>query len=383
MFSRNILRMTLSVALVLGVATVVIAFPADRAQRASTDRTLLARFSDRAIVTSRHFTSQIHTTLASSFGSNSYIRPGAPFEYTEFGGSQEEVVPWVGTNVALLVPESESSSLKPKVMSEVVNALDSAWAEYELVTGQSPTPYFTHDGRDSVAVVRKDSACAGDAACSYLGETGTEIFKPYFETLYDGVQQNNQYDQALFYEFGRNFWFYGNSLAGTESPGTTYGSTVTTGFAVFMRFRSMDATGTPGGPFNGTPFPTFEAQDWSLVYDYDSDLSDTFANTLAVGQSPGPNGGTDFLASILNLLTRYGGDCFLQHFLSDAASESAATSDDEAVTNFVNAATEAAGVNLGPFFYDYWGFPQSDGQTNPRAANGIANLPRFPTSSGC
>jgi hypothetical protein len=51
------------------------------------------------------------------------------------------------------------------------------------------------------------------AACSYLGVTGTEIEPPYFQTLYDGIANNDLYDQALFYEFGRNFWFYGDALA--------------------------------------------------------------------------------------------------------------------------------------------------------------------------
>ena len=198
-------------------------------------------------------------------------------------------MPWVGKNVAVLVPKSKSASLAPKTMTKMIDALDSAWAEYQHVTGQSPSQYITYDKRDSIAVVPQ--TCG--AACSYIGATGTEIEPSYFQTLYNGIANKNQYDQPLFYEFGRNFWFYGNSLA----PSTTYGSTATTGYAVFMRFRSMDAVGIPGGPYNGTPFPTFESQEWALVYDYDSDLSDTFANTLAVGSSPGMYGGTDFFAS--------------------------------------------------------------------------------------
>jgi serralysin len=243
----------------------------------------ITQFLDRSLISTGSVVRHSYGSGDGSLASDGYIKPGAPFVYTEFGGSQETVVPWVGTNVAVLVPKSESASLKPETMTEIINALDSSWTEYQTITGQSPTPDYTYDGRDSIAVVKTDSFCSGDAACSWLGMTGTEIFKPYFRTLYNGVSNNNQYDQALFYEFGRNFWFYGSSLAGVENPGTTYGSqTVTTGFAVFMRFRSMDATGTPGGPFNGTAFPTFEAQDWALVYDYDSDLSDTFANTLAI-----------------------------------------------------------------------------------------------------
>src|SRR5438270_5604357 len=139
-------------------------------------------------------------------------------------------------------------------MTKIIDAFDRAWNYYKSITGQAPLPFRTYRGRDSIAVVTQ--TCG--AACSYLGETGSEIEDSYFQTLYDGVANNDQYDQAMFYEFGRNFWFYGNSLA----PGTTYGSTATTGFAVFMRFRSMHAIGIQGGPFNGTPFRTFESQVW-------------------------------------------------------------------------------------------------------------------------
>ena len=345
----------------------------------------IVSFTDQALASNRPAVRHAYGSGSpvETFSSDGYVQPGSSFIYTEFGGTTETVVPWVGDNVAVLVPKSESSSLSAKTMTEVIDALDSSWSEYEFVTGQSPALDYSYDGRDSVAVVKTDSACAGDAACSYLGVTGTEIFNSYFETLYNGVAINNQYDQALFYEFGRNFWFYGPSLAGDEDPGTTYGSTVTTGFAVLMRFRTMDATGIPGGPFSGTPFPTFEAQDWALVYDYDSDLSDTFANTLAVGASPGIYGGTDFFASILNLLSRYGGECFLKRFFAAASSEPAAVTDDEAVTNFVNATSQAAEVDLGPFFYTYWGFPKANGTSQPRKASGIAHLPRLASNPTC
>jgi hypothetical protein len=295
------------------------------------------------------------------------ISPGPPFTYTTFAGAGVTMTPWVGRNVALLTPVGES--LDPTIMSKIVAALDAAWDYDASITGQRPAPFFQYERRDTIAVV--PTSCG--TACSFLGETGTEIDPSYFQTaVYNDVQNNNQYDQALFYEFGRSFWFYGSQL----SPNDTYGSTATTGFAVLMRFQSMDAIGVQGGPYNGIPFTTFQAQVWGIAQYYDGDLSKTFANTLAVGQSPSLYEGTDFYASILHLLaTHYGGDCFIQHFLTTVASEPSATNDDAAVTNLITAASQVANVDLRPFFYDYWSFPQPNGTKNPRAAGGIAALP--------
>lgn len=40
---------------------------------------------------------------------------------------------------------------------------------------------------------------------SYLGATGIQVLSPYWNLLYTGVAERNEYDQVLFYEFGRNF----------------------------------------------------------------------------------------------------------------------------------------------------------------------------------
>jgi hypothetical protein len=302
------------------------------------------------------------------------ISPGPPVTYTTFVNAQDTLTPWVGQNVAILTPLGQS--FDTATMSKIIGALDAAWNYYASITGRQPTPYSEYQGRDTIAVVT--TSCG--AACSLIGLTGTEINPSYFQTLYDGVQNNNQYDQALFYEFGRNFWFYESQLA----PSTTYGSTATTGFAVLMRFESMGAIGVQGAPYDGTPFSTFQAQVWGIAGYYDSDLTKTFANTLAVGVSPSVYGGTDFFASIVHLLaTHYGGDCFIQHFLAAAINKPSVTTDDAAVSNFIMTASQVAGANLGSFFYNYWGFPQPNGTTNPRVAGGIAALPASSRSAVC
>ena len=66
--------------------------------------------------------------------------------------------------------------------------------------------------------------------------TGTEILAPYFLTLYNGVLQHGQYDETLFYEFGRSFWSYGSQL-GTVDP-------FVTGFAIANNFLAAATTAT-------------------------------------------------------------------------------------------------------------------------------------------
>ena len=107
---------------------------------------------------------------------------------------------------------------------------------------EGPDPYHTYNGLATVAVV--PSTCG--LGCSQQGRTGIELQQSLFDTLYEGVHDDGQYDQTLFYEFGRNFGFYGDKIAyktPDEDP-------ITTGYAVFMRFMAMDAVGVsppPGG----------------------------------------------------------------------------------------------------------------------------------------
>jgi len=297
------------------------------------------------------------------------ILPGKAITYTTFAGAKVTLDPWVGRNVAVLTPPGSAFGFP--TMTNVISALDASWDDYASIAGKLPTPYSptTYKGRDTIAVVV--TSCG--AACSYIGYTGTEINPSYFQTLYDGVKFHQQYDQVQFYEFGRNFWFYDSQLG----PNTTFGSTTTTGFAVLMRFQTMNDIGISGGPYNATPFPQFESQVWGLTGIYDAALSDTFANTLAVGNSPGMYGGTDFFASIVHLLsTHYGGRCFVKDLFASIATDPATSTDDGAVTNFVNSASHVAGVDLGPFFYGHWAFPRADGTTGARVAGGIASLPK-------
>jgi hypothetical protein len=244
-------------------------------------------------------------------------------------------------------------------MTKLVTALDRAWSYYATTTGQLPATAHSLNGRDEIAEV---SATCG-AGCGYIGATGIEIQTTYFEAMYRRLANHDQYDQIPFYELGRNFWFWSDQLE-FQPPDQ---DPVVTGFAVWMRFRSMNAAGVKGAPFNGTPFSTFHSQVAALAGQYEADPSLTFADTLAMDKSPGLYGGTDFWASLMmQLAHRHGGQTFVTRFWHHVGTLPAASSTTDAVTNWVRAARYAACTDLRPVFYKRWGFPRPDGSVTAR-----------------
>jgi hypothetical protein len=289
-----------------------------------------------------------------------------PITYHAFDGHTETLVPWRGEEVALL--SDPAAERDPAVMRNLLSALDRAYRFYSTAMGREPTPYFTLEGRTTIAQVT--STCG--AGCGYLGFTGIEIASGYFEGMYEQAK-SNLYDQIPFYELGRNFWFYGSQLAfrpPQQDP-------VTAGFAVWMRFESMDAARVGGD----LQLEKMRSQMESLVDAYDANPSLTFSQTLAENKSPGPLNGTDFWASIMTRLADlYGGEQFIERFFERAPGLPVAESTADAVTNWVRASSYAACADLTDFFYLRWGFPQPDGTVEDRVA--ASSVP-FPAPEAC
>jgi hypothetical protein len=296
----------------------------------------------------------------------------APVTYSAFDGHSEVLTPWQGAKVAVLVEPGIRRSRA--VMTKMVCALDRAWRYYHRTTGETPTPVRTTNGRTDVAEV---SSTFGNAGSTFLGGAGTEIQTTYFEYGYQDIKGDDLYDQIPFYEFGRSFWFWTNQLS--YSPPCSVGDPPTTGFAVWMRFRSMHAAGVHGAPLFGTatPFATFRSQVRGLEGIYDANTSDTFAGTLCQNTSPGMYGGTDFWASIMmKLASHYNGQTFVKRFWHHLGSLPAATSTPSAITNWLSDADYASCVDLSSVFYQRWGFPQPDGSVvNPRPAASTVPFP--------
>lgn len=276
-------------------------------------------------------------------------------QYQSFQNQTYTLKPWLGTNIAILTPTN--AAFGTNVMTQIVTALDKAYDLYRTATGRQPNTWepTTLYGRDTISVV---SATCG-AGCGYLGFNGIEILPAYFDILYNGVATNNQYDQVLFYELGRNFWFYSEQLQ-YLSPDS---DPVVTGFAVYMRFISMDAAGVAGGPFNGHSFTTFRTTVTNLMDSYIANSSLNWGNTFRTGQAPSNPlglGGADLIASLLMRIGRdFGGPGFPTNFWRYAEYRRRATTTQTAVDNFIFAACAAVNQNLTGIFSDTWKFPVS------------------------
>jgi hypothetical protein len=281
-------------------------------------------------------------------------QPTAAVPYQSFNGAALQLYPWRGERVALLTPTAD---LDPAVMQRIVNSFDRVYDYYHAATGRTPQPARVLDGLSTIAVV--PSTCG--AGCAYLGSTGIEMLPEWFNTLYTGVRDRNQFDQVVFYEFGRNFWFYSPPL---EYKAPENGGSVVTGYAVLMRFLSMEAVGASGGPFNGVPFSQFRQTVEGLVDTYTATPNLNWQNTLAIGLAP-PNsmnlGGADLFASfVLRLRRDYGGEAFIRQLWPAAGNRPAASTTQQTVDNFIIAASVAANRNLTNLFTTQWRWPLSE-----------------------
>jgi serralysin len=262
--------------------------------------------------------------------------------YTSIDGTQLELVPWEGQHVAYL---TQSEALDPDVMARIVAATDEAWEFYASVTGREPTPFepFTLNGRGTIADV--PTTCG--AGCGFLGFTGIELQSTFFRSLYDGVANNNRYDQPVFYELGRNFWFYGDQL-GAIDP-------FVTGFAIVNRFLSMDAAGVAGSPVDGViDFEFFREQILQEIGRlYLADPASTWQSTLLNNQVPANPiglGATDVAGSLFYRLHEDMGPQAYTQFFRALENRPLAQSPDAAVENFIAAAESATGADYHALF---------------------------------
>jgi len=271
--------------------------------------------------------------------------PPTTVPYTSFQNADYSLYPWVGSKVALL---TATNTLDVATVNSILQALDAAYTIYEEITGTDPAPVTstTLNGRDTIAELPDGNTTCG-AGCTYIGATGTEIMATYFMDLYNGVLEHGQYDQVLFYEFGRSFWFYNSQLA-PVGP-------FVTGFAIANRFITMDRIPVVGGPFNGTlPYPQFEQSIVSdLLSAYLADPQYSWENTLAINQ-PYPNSSgwssSDLAGSMIyRIYSDNGFNAYAQFWKALAALAPAVTQDD-AIRNFLAAATTATGRNYGFLF---------------------------------
>jgi hypothetical protein len=326
-----------------------------------TSTTMPWSYNFLGVTSSASFTSvRISSDDGINIGNVTYGPIGGPpslpqVTYTSIYGDPYRMNVWEGAHISFLTPTSRTD-LNPTTMAKIVTTVDKAYEYYKLATGSDPIPYapnFYRNGRGTIAAVDY----TGGAGYSYLGWTGIELLTPYFNALYNGVRDNNQYDQVVFYELGRNFWHYGGELGGTSIGAKSF----CTGFAVFMRYKSLEYTGEAGGIVNGN-YADCETRTKALVDQYTADASLNFSNTLGVGQGvPGSGlGSTDLFASFLFRLGRdYGGDDFFLNIWKEVGNRPDITTDQGAIDNFFLASCYTAHQNLTDLFVDDWRWPIS------------------------
>jgi hypothetical protein len=269
-----------------------------------------------------------------------------PQTYTTFEGTTLNLYKWEGTYTMIL---SGTDTLSPGVMTNWINAMDGAYSYYYSCTNQNPICYTDItciDGKSTIA--RVDATCG--AGCGYLGWTGIELLEPYFDAFYHALATDEQYNQEPFYEFGRNFWFFSDKLEYlSDDP-------VVTGYAVFMRFMSMDYLGLQGADFGSWTFPQFQNKVKELLNTYMADPGLNWGNTLGAGQGIAGSdlGATDLFASFcFYLKENYGGHAWVQNVWKYAGQRPDALTDQDAVDNFIIASSQAANTNLVSLF-QYW-----------------------------
>jgi PKD repeat protein len=302
-------------------------------------------------------TYKVTLTATNAAGSNSIVKTLniAPFlqAYTAFDKNNYNLYSWEGKYVTILM---RTPGLDATTMFNWARTMDSCYSFYKTATGQEPVKYqgITYfDNRSTIA----DVATTCGAGCGYLGFTGIEMQNAYTDRMYNYVKQN-LYDQELFYEFGRNFWFYSNQLQYKSND------PVVTGFAIFMRFMAMDATKVSPAPFNSTPWTVFRSSEEGLVDMYTANNAYSWANTMGLGQGIQNQlglGASDLIASFLMRLTNnYGGSSFVNNIWKQAALRPAAVTTQDAVDNFILASCAAANKNLTTLFTVTWRWPMSD-----------------------
>ena len=281
------------------------------------------------------------------------IRP-VKADYTSFQGEKVSRFAWLGRHVSI---QTVRDDLDPKAMKGLCDTFDKVYDYYHDATQREPAKAKTFQGHTTITEIEK--TCG--AGCGNMGATGIEIMPGSFDELYDGFLKHGEIDQVLPYEFGRNFWFYSPQLAPRRGA---YADSIITGYAVFMRFMALEAAGAKIGPFRSESGKKFRAEVERLVDLYVADASLNWDNTLRRGAAPANPmglGATDLFASFCFRLCRdHGGPKFAAKLWQAVGKRPAARSTQDAVDNFVIAASVAAGEDLTPMFTKTWRWPVSD-----------------------
>lgn len=278
--------------------------------------------------------------------------------YKDINGVTLNLFAWPGDKNAIL---SSSAALDPASMRSFLKIADAVYGYYADAVGKEPSLYVQYDGKATIAQV--PSTCG--AGCTYIGATGMELLSPpYFDNIFAEAAQG-QVDQVLAYEFGRSFWLFGSQLE-YKTPDNS--SCIVTGYAVLMRYEAIDGLGLPGVSTTVAGYNQAYSETKALVDGYQADSSLSWNNTILNTAYRVPSnkyGCSDLFASfVMRLAQNYGGQTFVKALWKEALKRPAATTTQDAVDNFILAASAAANHNLTAVFHDTWRWPVSVSAAN-------------------
>lgn len=273
-------------------------------------------------------------------------------KYKTFEGKVVTAKAYIGDNIALVVPTQ--ATVSKAVMDKIVASFDGAWDYYYGLTGVKPIAYSptTIDGRSTVAVV---ASSFGNAGSGYLGFNGIELIYDYFGSnlrgsnpsalgFYDTMKSSGTLTSIVFYELGRNFWFY-DQLENSKTGDNGF----TTGFAVANRYFALQAAGVKQDVADDT-YDYNRTKIGVIAQTYFSDRRYTANTTLAVGKGvenpTGYKGTADLAASLLRVFHDDIGESDYKAFWQALGKKSAASSDASAFKNFTVSAKEATGLDF-------------------------------------
>ena len=284
--------------------------------------------------------------------------------YTSFyDGAQYTLNVWTGKHIALQIPTN--AVVNQTVMDNLLRAFDKGWEYYASITGRQPAAYKTFNSLDTVSVITK----TGGAGFGVLGATGIEILPDFFgsnlqgdfpsaEGFYDAMSARNELTQIVFYELGRNFWFYGPQLGGSDNPNgdqTDWG--FATGYAVVNRYYAMQTTGftvnAGDAAYHNQTLP-------QIAMTYFSTAGATGQNTLGaktgIVNPTGYSGSADLAAGLYRMLREHVGPSDYAMFWRTLPSAPTVSTPAGAFTNFTNVAQSASALDFSFLFKAGWTF---------------------------
>ncbi|QNP54277.1 Ig-like domain-containing protein [Hymenobacter qilianensis] len=287
------------------------------------------------------------------------------YAYVSFQQVSSQLQPWAGEHLVLLTPESDRD---PRLMQRLVASLDGGYAYYRLVTGREPSrhPTYTYQGKGTVASVAQ--TCG--VACGKIGATGIEMMHPWVTDLYAGVRDKGEHRTTLFYELGRNFWFYWDPLYVTGMK-----LDVATGYAHLMKYMATDYLRLPLSPIEAQQRRGLEEIATVYLRSPEWDWQRVVRSGQALDGEGKPVGGQFLLAGLLlRLQAQHGGQGFIQRLWREVGQRPHARSEQEAIDNLALAIYAGANQNLGQVLTQQWRFAlsgaaQQEAQTrfgNPR-----------------